>query len=151
VENISTEQSSSKKPVQVTITGQEEAFDVRTDPEVISKLESQLRAVEEENKRLEEEKRRELLKELKSMFYDEPSIQYEKNLQKVQQQEGRSFIKMMQRFNGIVRDFIEEGEPVPIGLYVMTPEKKLIPIKLNVYFEKKDIVMSLWENKMKPT
>jgi hypothetical protein len=55
----------------------------------------------------------------------------------------------MQRYKIIIKSAIESGEPVPIGTYIITkPDMKLVPVRITIDFEKKDIDISLWEKKL---
>lgn len=120
--------------------------DVKTESEVLSNLQRQMGELRREYESLKKEREPELLQELQSHFYDKPDILNEKELQKVQEPEGRNFVLMLQRYNSIIKRVIETAKEVPIGLYVITPEHKIVPIRLTVNFDERKL--SLWKAKL---
>ena len=62
---------------------------------------------------------------------------------------GRNLISLIERYNSIIQDAVEAGQPVPFGTYIMTkPEMKLVPVNITVDFDRRKITMSLWEKKL---
>lgn len=102
-----------------------------------------------EVKILKEKSQPELLHELKEMFYDQPGLLDAKQLQKISEKAGRDLETIVQRYNIIIQSAVEKGEPVPIGMYIITkPDMKLVPVRITVDFDKKKIDVSLWEKKL---
>jgi hypothetical protein len=72
-----------------------------------------------------------------------------KQLQKISEKAGRDIETIIQRYNIIIKSAIEAGEPIPLGTYVITkPDMKLIPVRIFVDINKRDIKISLWEKKL---
>ena len=137
--------------------------DVITESEKIKKLEERITQVEEEkemirienhtlkeeNHTLKEKTQPELLKELQEKFYDEPGLLDANELHKVSESVGKELVILLRNYNSIIKDAIESGQPVPMGTYIMTkPEKKLLPIRIIVDFDRRTIRMELWQKKL---
>jgi hypothetical protein len=73
-----------------------------------------------EVKILKEKSQPELLHELKEMFYDQPGLLDAKQLKKISEKAGRDLETIVQRYNIIIQSAVEKGEPVPIGMYIIT-------------------------------
>jgi hypothetical protein len=57
--------------------------------------------------------------------------------------------KYFERYGNIMQEAVELGQPVPAGTYIMTkPTMKLVPVKINIDFDKKKIECSLWKKKL---
>jgi hypothetical protein len=83
------------------------------------------------------------------MFYDKPGLLDAKQLQKISEKAGRDLETIVQHYNTIIKSAIESGEPVPLGTYIITkPDMKLVPVRIFVDFDKRDIEISLWEKKL---
>ena len=109
----------------------------------------QLAIVKRENKILKEKTLPELLKELQEKFYNEPGILDAKKLQKINMDNGRNLMSLVDRYNNIIQNAVEGGKPVPFGTYILTkPDLKLIPVNITVEFDRRKITMSLWEKKL---
>ncbi|HKI09288.1 MAG TPA: hypothetical protein VKA09_12910 [Nitrososphaeraceae archaeon] len=129
---------------------------VITESEKIKKLEERLNQLEEEkemtkkeNQILKEKTQPELLKELQEKFYDEPGILDANKLHKVSEQVGKELVILIGNYNSILKDAVESGQPVPMGTYIMTkPEKKLIPVRILIDFDRRTIKMELWQKKL---
>jgi hypothetical protein len=102
-----------------------------------------------EVKMIKEKSQPEFLEELQEMFYDKPGLLDAKQLQKISEKAGRDLETIVQRYNTIIKSAIESGEPVPLGTYIITkPDMKLVPVRIFVDFDKRDIEISLWEKKL---
>jgi hypothetical protein len=102
-----------------------------------------------ENKIIKEKTQPELFRELQEKFYDQPGLLDAKQLQKISEDAGRDLETIVLRYNTIIQGAVEKGEPVPIGMYIMTkPDMKLVPIRITVDFDKRKIEVSLWEKKL---
>jgi hypothetical protein len=123
----------------------------KSDSEMINSLRNQLEEVKEENKRLKEEHQIELLPELQSHLYYKPEVLNEKELQKIDEDASKNLELVLQRYMNIIRSVTEAGRPVPIRLYVITSEHKLVPIKLRVDFRERKVELSLWKTRLKLT
>jgi hypothetical protein len=142
--------------------GYEEAFEdvnrpnVESASEVVKNLQKKLEDVVKERdnlsnevKVIKEKSQPELLKELQDKFYDKPGLLDAKQLQKISEKAGRDLETIIQRYNIIIKSAIESGEPVPLGTYIITkPDMKLVPVRIFVDFDKRDIEISLWEKKL---
>jgi hypothetical protein len=151
-----------QKAITVDNAGYEEAFEdvkrpnVEPASEIVKKLQKKLEDVSKERdnlsnvvKVIKEKSQPELLKDLHEMFYDKPGLLDAKQLQKISEKSGRDLETIMQRYKIIIKSAIESGEPVPIGTYIITkPDMKLVPVRITIDFEKKDIDISLWEKKL---
>jgi hypothetical protein len=130
--------------------------DVITESEKIKKLEERLNQAEkekemikEENHILKEKTQPELLKELQEKFYDEPGLLDANKLHKVSEQAGKELVILLGHYNSIFKDAVESGQPVPMGTYIMTkPEKKLVPIRILIDFDRRTIRIELWRKKL---
>jgi hypothetical protein len=83
------------------------------------------------------------------MFYDQPGLMDAKQLEKISEKAGRDLETIIRRYNTIVRGAVLSGEPVPMGMYIITkPDMKLIPVRVMVDFDKRRIDVSFWEKKL---
>jgi hypothetical protein len=65
------------------------------------------------------------------------------------QKAGRDLETYVQRYNTIILGAVELGQPVSLGLYIIIkPNKVLVPIRLEIDFDKRKIEISLWEKKL---
>lgn len=112
-------------------------------------LEEQVSELKRENEDLKEKTQPELLRELKERFYDKPGMLDAKQLQKISEKAGRDLETIVQRYNTIILGAVELRQPVPLGLYIIIkPNKVLVPIRLEIDFDKRKIEISLWEKKL---
>jgi hypothetical protein len=146
----------------VNTEGYEEAFEdvnrpnVESAAEIVKTLQKKIGDITTERdnlssevKVLKEKSQPELLKELHEMFYDKPGLMDAKQLEKVSEKAGRDVETIVQRYNTIIRGAVESGEPVPLGTYIIAkPDMKLIPVRIFVDFDKREIEVSLWEKKL---
>jgi hypothetical protein len=124
--------------------------------EIVEKLQKKLADItherddlSNENKIIKEKTQPELLNELHEKFYDKPGLMDSKTLQKISEKAGRDLETIVGRYNTIIQGAVESGEPVPIGVYVITkPDMKLVPVRIFVDFDKRKIEISLWEKKL---
>lgn len=151
-----------QRSMTVSNEGYEEPFEdinrpnVEPASEIVKNLQKKLEDVVKERDNLssqveviKKKTQPELLKELQEKFYDEPGLMDAKQLQKVSEKAGRDLETIIQRYNIIIKSAIESGEPVPIGTYVIIkPDMKLVPVRIMVDFNKKDINILLWEKKL---
>ena len=115
----------------------------------VADIKSERDNLNSEVKILKEKSQPELLHELKEMFYDQPGLLDAKQLQKISEKAGRDLETIVQRYNIIIQSAVEKGEPVPIGMYIITkPDMKLVPVRITVDFGRKKIEVSLWEKKL---
>lgn len=102
-----------------------------------------------EVKVIKEKSQPELLNELHEKFYDKPGLLDAKQLQKISEKAGRDLETVVRRYTTIIKSAIESGEPVPLGTYIITkPDMKLVPVRIMIDFDKRDIEISLWEKKL---
>jgi hypothetical protein len=86
-----------------------------------------------------------MLKEIQERFYDEPGLIKGEKLQKVHEQAGKNLVFLLERYNSVLHDAIDSGQPVPVGLYIIArPEMVFVPIRFTVDFNKKKLDISLW-------
>lgn len=151
-----------QKAMTVDTQGYEQPFedisrkDQEPASEVVKALQKELADITSERdnlssevKILKEKSQPELLHELKEMFYDQPGLLDAKQLQKISEKAGRDLETIVQRYNIIIQSAVEKGEPVPIGMYIITkPDMKLVPVRITVDFGRKKIEVSLWEKKL---
>ena len=91
----------------------------------------------------------ELLHELEEKFYDKPGMLDAKQLQKISEKAGRDLETVVSRYNTIIQNVVDKGGPVPLGTYIITkPDLKLVPVRIFINFDKRKIVVSLWEKKL---
>jgi hypothetical protein len=145
-------------------TGQEEEApfkdikrsDVIQEPERVKELEKRIdeleienEVVKRENKILKEKTQPELFKELQEKFHDEPGILDANKLHKVSESVGKELVILLGHYNSILKDAVESGQPVPFGTYIMTkPEKKLVPVRVLINFDRRTIKIELWQKKL---
>jgi hypothetical protein len=116
--------------------------------QLIEKTE-QISELKRENKIINEKTQPELLRELQERLYDKPGMLDAKQLQKISEKAGRDLETTVQCYNTIIRRAVELGQPVPLGLYIIIkPNKVLVPIRLEIDFDKRKIEISLWEKKL---
>lgn len=151
-----------QKAMTVDTDGREQPFedinrkDVEPASEVVKALQKKVAditterdSLSTENKVLKEKTQPELLKELQDMFYDKPGLLDAKQMQKISEKAGRDLETIVGRYNTIIQGAVESGEPVPIGMYIITkPDQKLVPVRVTVDFNKRKIEVSLWEKKL---
>jgi regulator of replication initiation timing len=102
-----------------------------------------------DNEALKEKTQPELLRELQEKFHDQPGLIDAKTLHKISVESGKNLQIMLERYNFIIQDAIDLGQPVPVGTYIITkPDMKLVPIRILVDFDKRTVRMSLWEKKV---
>jgi chromosome segregation ATPase len=104
----------------------------------------QVGELKSDNESLKEKTQPELFQELQEKFYDQPRLIDAKKLQKISMESGKNLEIMLERYNSILQDAIDSGQPVPVGTYIITkPDMKLVPIGIHVDFDKRKIKMSL--------
>jgi DNA repair exonuclease SbcCD ATPase subunit len=109
----------------------------------------QISELRKDNEGLQKDRRLEFLRELMERFYDKPGMLDAKQLQKISEKAGRDLETYVQRYNTIILGAVELGQPVPLGLYIIIkPNKVLVPIRLEIDFDKRKIEISLWEKKL---
>jgi hypothetical protein len=153
-------------PEQETITvdnqGYERPFDEMkrkdTEPasEVLKTLQNKLADVTQErdslsneNKIIKEKTLPEMFHEIQEKFYDEPGLIKGDKLRKVHEQAGKNLVFLLERYNSVLQDAVERGQPVPVGLYIIArPEMVFVPVRFTVDFNKKKLDISLWEKKL---
>lgn len=103
-----------------------------------------------EYENLKEETKLELFQKFQEKFYNGPGILDAKDLQKISMEAGKDLeTKYFERYGNIIQEAVELGQPVPAGTYIMTkPTMKLVPVRINVDFDKREIECSLWEKKL---
>jgi hypothetical protein len=152
-----------QKAMTVNIAGYKEAFEDVNRPNVVSAAEtvetlqkkiaditSGRDNLSSEVKVLKEKSQPELLHDLHEMFYDKPGLMDAKQLEKVSEKVGRDIETIVQHYNTIIRGAVESGEPVPLGMYIITrPDMKLVPVRVMVDFDRRKIEVSLWEMKLR--
>jgi hypothetical protein len=90
-----------------------------------------------------------LLNELQDKFADQHGILDANKLQKVSIGAGKNLMILVQRYNAILQEVVESGQPVPVGTYIITkPEMKLVPVRILVDFNRKRVWLELWEKKL---
>jgi hypothetical protein len=94
-----------------------------------------------------------LFQELQQMFdNDHLGLLDAKELQKISMEAGRDLETVVRRYNIILEKAAEMGQPVPLGTYIMTkPDMKLVPVRIMIDFNKKNVELSLWEKKLEGT
>ena len=94
-----------------------------------------------------------LFQELQQMFdNDHLGLLDAKELQKISMEEGRDLETMIKPYNIVLKETAEMGQPVPLGTYIMTkPDMKLVPVRMIIDFNKKNVELSLWEKKLEGT
>jgi hypothetical protein len=98
---------------------------------------------------LKEKTQPEMFQEIQQRFHDEPGLIKGDKLQRVNETAGKNLVKMLERYNSILNDAAVNGQPVPVGLYVIAkPEIVFVPVRFTVDFRRQDIVISLWEKKL---
>jgi hypothetical protein len=59
---------------------------------------------------------------------------------------------MIKPYNIILEKAAEMGQPVPLGTYIMTkPDMKLVPVRIMIDFNNKNVEISLWKKKLQGT
>jgi hypothetical protein len=103
-----------------------------------------------EYENLKEETRLELFQKFQEKFYNGPGILDGKDLQKISMKAGKDLeTKYFERYGSIIQEAVELGQPVPAGTYIMTrPTMKLVPVRINVDFDKRKIECAPWEKKL---
>jgi hypothetical protein len=153
-------------PEQETITvdnqGYERPFDEMkrkdTEPasEVVKALQKKLADVTNERddlsktvEVLKEKPQPEMFREMQERFYNEPGLIKGDRLRKVHEEAGKNLVFMLERYNPLLQDAIDAGQPVPVGLYIIArPKMVFVPVRFTIDFEKKKLEISLWEKKL---
>jgi hypothetical protein len=56
---------------------------------------------------------------------------------------------LLERYNSVLQDAVDAGQPVPVGLYIIAkPKMVFVPVRFTVDFDKKKLNISLWEKKL---
>jgi hypothetical protein len=98
---------------------------------------------------LKEKTQPEMFREIQERFYDEPGLIKGDKLRKVHEQAGKNLVFLLERYNSVLQDAVERGQPVPVGLYIIArPEMVFVPVRFTVDFDKKKLDISLWEKKL---
>jgi hypothetical protein len=151
-----------QKAMIVDTQGYEESFEdidrknVEPASEIVQALQKKIADITTERddlstevKTLKEKTQPQLLQEIQDKFYDEPGLIDAKRMQKISIESGKNLQILLERYNSIIQDAIDSGQPVPVGTYIITkPDMKLVPIRITVDFERRKIRMSLWEKKL---
>jgi hypothetical protein len=145
----------------VDTEGYEEPFgrkrpDVEPASEIVKTLQKKFEDVVKErdslsteNKVLKEKTQPEMLQEIQERFYDEPGTLRGDQLRKVNEEAGKNLVRMLERYNSILNDAAVNGQPIPVGLYVIAkPDMVFVPVRFTVNFAKKRVDISLWEKKL---
>jgi hypothetical protein len=155
VENISTEESSAKQQtiqVAATTTGQSvtlDDFNRRSDINFVSEEQREKEMRRQEDERLKKKIQLELFHEIQERFSDEPGLIKGDKLQKVNEAAGKNLVKMLERYNSILNGAARNGQPIPVGLYVIAkPEMVFVPVRFTVDFDRRRVDISLWEKKL---
>jgi regulator of replication initiation timing len=102
-----------------------------------------------ENKVLKEKTQAEMFHEIQEKFYDEPGLVRGDKLHKVHLEAGKNLVFLLERYNSVLLDAIKEGQPVPVGLYIIAkPDMVFVPVRFTVDFDKRTLNISLWEKKL---
>jgi hypothetical protein len=105
--------------------------------------------IKDENKIIKEKTQPEMFREIQERFYDEPGLIKGDKLRKVHEQAGKNLVFLLERYNSVLQDAVERGQPVPVGLYIIArPEMVFVPVRFTVDFDKKKLDISLWEKKL---
>jgi hypothetical protein len=98
---------------------------------------------------LKEKSLPEMFHEIQEKFYDEPGLVRGDKLRKINMEAGKNLVFMLERYNSVLQEAVEKGQPVPIGLYIIAkPEMVFIPVRFTIDFDKKKLTLSLWEKKL---
>jgi hypothetical protein len=98
---------------------------------------------------LTEKTQPELFHEMQEKFSDEPGLIKGDKLQEVNEAAGKNLVRLLERYNSILNDSAKAGQPIPVGLYVITkPEMVFVPVRFTVDFARRRIDISLWEKKL---
>jgi hypothetical protein len=159
------EKNLQKKPENVSndFSRMNRGQDVITESEKVKKLERRLNEAEEERMILRRENNElkttvnvlkekstpELLKELQEKFDDGPGLIDANKLHTISEAAGKELVILLGHYNSILKEAIESAQPVPMGTYIMTkPERKIVPIRILVDFDRRTIRMELWQKKL---
>jgi hypothetical protein len=105
---------------------------------------SEIDGLSNENKALKEKTQPQMLQEIWERFYDEPGLLKGDKLQKANVQAGKNLVFMLERYNSVLQDAVDQGQPVPIGLYIISkPEMVFIPVRFHIDFDKRKLRLSL--------
>jgi len=98
---------------------------------------------------LKEKTQPEMFREIQERFYDEPGLIRGDKLRKVHEEAGKNLVFLLERYNSVLQDAVERGQPVPVGLYIIArPEMVFVPVRFTVDFNNKKLNISLWEKKL---
>jgi hypothetical protein len=97
---------------------------------------------------LTEKTQPEMVREIQERFYDEPGLIKGDKLRKVHEQASKNLVFLLERYNSVLQDAVDAGQPVPVGMYIIAkPEMVFVPVRFTVDF-KKILNISLWEKKL---
>jgi hypothetical protein len=97
----------------------------------------------------QKDKQLEFLREIQERFYDEPGLLKAKELERISEESGRDIEMILQRYNTVLREAAESGQPVPLGTYIIAkPGMVLVPVKIMIDFDERKVELSLWEKKL---
>jgi hypothetical protein len=91
----------------------------------------------------------EIFREIQEKSHDEPRLLNAKELEKISIKAGRDIEMRLQRYNTVVGNEVESGRPVCLGAYIIIkPRMALMPVRITIDFEKRNVEYSLWEEKL---
>jgi hypothetical protein len=144
-----------QKAMTVDTEGYEEAFedvkrkDVEPASEIVKTLQKKVEDLTHERDDLKGKTQPEMFREIQERFYDEPGLIKGDKLRKVHEQAGKNLVFLLERYNSVLQDAVERGQPVPVGLYIIArPEMVFVPVRFTVDFDKRQLIISLWEKKL---
>jgi hypothetical protein len=105
--------------------------------------------IKDENKIIKEKTLPQMFHEIQEKFYDEPGLIKGDKLQKVHEEAGKNLVFLLERYNSVLQDAVDAGQPVPVGLYIIAkPDMVFVPVRFTIDFDKKKLIISLWEKKL---
>jgi FtsZ-binding cell division protein ZapB len=107
------------------------------------------KVIKDENKIIKEKTLPQMFHEIQERFYDEPGLIKGDKLQKVHEEAGKNLVFLLERYDFVIQETVEKGQPVPVGLYIIAkPDMVFVPVRFTVDFDKRKLNISLWEKKL---
>ena len=115
----------------------------------IAEKNEQISELKKEIEVLKEKTLPQMFHEIQEKFYDEPGLVRGEKLRKVHEEAGKNLVFLIERYNSVLEEAVEKGQPVPVGLYIIAkPDMVFVPVRFTIDFDKRKLNISLWEKKL---
>jgi hypothetical protein len=79
----------------------------------------QISELRKDNEGSQKDKELEIFREIQEKSYDEPRLLNAEEIEKISIKACRDIEMILQRYNTVVRNEVESGQPIPLGAYII--------------------------------